>query len=454
MLRGSGLFLDHTRFVTLEQFGARGDGTTDDTASFQAAAATGRSVAVPYTVAGYRITGTVTMTSGARFYGTGGDRPRLVMDSASVSRMFDFNGVSGAGLRDLVLDGNKTITPSSDFMRIRDCSDVLITEVDFDNMPGTNAGGVVLSGTTTRTTIRRCSFDAPEGTAVYLTGASITRNRIENIDVNDGGGFGVFAGQGATRNQITGVHATNTAKEGVALTFPCHHNRIEDCCIEGAGDNGISVSGNWNVVSGNQCLYNSFAGVGVWGAYNTVSANVCIGNDQALTADWAGVWIDNGYGGTGSQNMVVGNVTDDPQTTPTQKWGVRIKGNAYTLWTAGLVVTASSYIYYGLNIYQAAGAGTTGATPPTHTSGSVSDGGVTWTYINTAVSQVTPRTNVVANNVPGRVAAGGQQFIDISNWVNNMLIGYGKDVRVPWPTSSAGLLTGQIYANAGVLTVV
>lgn len=434
-------------------FWAVGDGETDDTAAFRAVAALGRPMAVPYTPLGYRITGTITMASGSRFFGEGGERPRLFMDSAGASRMFDFNGVSRAGLRDLVLDGNKAVTPSSDFIRIRDCSEVLIEDVDFDDMPGTNAGGVVLSGTTTRSTIRNCTFDAPEGTAIYLTGANVTRNRIVDIEVFNGGGFGVFGGQGVNRNQISGVHALNTAKEGVAITFPCHYNRIENCYIEAVGDNGISVSGNWNVVTGNQCIYNQFAGIGVWGAYNTVSGNVCIGNDKAGTADWGGVWIDNGYGGTGSQNLVANNVFDDPQTVPTQKWGVRIKSNAYTVWTAGLAVGASSYVYYGLNIYQTTTAGTTGATAPVHTAGDVSDGAVTWTYVNTATSQVTPRTNIVANNAPGRVAAGGQQFNDNSSWVNNMLIGYGKDVRVPWPTSSAGLLTGQIYSNAGVLTV-
>jgi len=49
-------------------------------------------------------------------------------------------------------------------------------------------------------------------------------------------------------------------------------------------------------------------------------------------------------------------------------------------WTASLSVTSGDYIFYNGNYYLATATGTTGATPPTHTTGSVSDGGITWSY--------------------------------------------------------------------------
>lgn len=49
-------------------------------------------------------------------------------------------------------------------------------------------------------------------------------------------------------------------------------------------------------------------------------------------------------------------------------------------WTTTTVFGANSYCFYNGNYYQTTAGGTTGATPPTHTSGSVSDGGVTWTF--------------------------------------------------------------------------
>ena len=56
-------------------------------------------------------------------------------------------------------------------------------------------------------------------------------------------------------------------------------------------------------------------------------------------------------------------------------------------WTTATVFAANAYCFYNGNYYQTTAGGTTGATPPTHTSGSVSDGGVTWTYYSGAYSQ-------------------------------------------------------------------
>ena len=47
---------------------------------------------------------------------------------------------------------------------------------------------------------------------------------------------------------------------------------------------------------------------------------------------------------------------------------------------------------------QAAGAGTTGATPPTHTVGSVSDGTVTWAFLRTFPSDFASYRNIGTGN--------------------------------------------------------
>lgn len=51
-----------------------------------------------------------------------------------------------------------------------------------------------------------------------------------------------------------------------------------------------------------------------------------------------------------------------------------------TVWSAGLSVSGTDYVYYGDNIYSKVSGTTTGATAPTHSIGSVSDGGVTWAF--------------------------------------------------------------------------
>src|SRR5690606_27446188 len=53
-----------------------------------------------------------------------------------------------------------------------------------------------------------------------------------------------------------------------------------------------------------------------------------------------------------------------------------------SLWSSGISVPLNQRRRYEGRIYEAKTAGTTGSTPPTHTSGVVSDGGVDWLFIN------------------------------------------------------------------------
>ena len=63
-------------------------------------------------------------------------------------------------------------------------------------------------------------------------------------------------------------------------------------------------------------------------------------------------------------------------------------------WTASTLFAANAYCFYNGNYYQTTAGGTTGATAPTHTTGSVSDGGVTWTYYSGAYDQFIADTDV------------------------------------------------------------
>jgi len=62
-------------------------------------------------------------------------------------------------------------------------------------------------------------------------------------------------------------------------------------------------------------------------------------------------------------------------------------------WTTNTAFAANAYCFYNGNYYQTTAGGTTGATPPTHTSGSVSDGGVTWAYYNGPYNQFLANTD-------------------------------------------------------------
>lgn len=64
------------------------------------------------------------------------------------------------------------------------------------------------------------------------------------------------------------------------------------------------------------------------------------------------------------------------------------------IWSASALYTAGAYTFYDGNYYTTTLGGTTGATPPTHTTGSVSDGGVTWSYTDEAYTSYLADTDV------------------------------------------------------------
>lgn len=62
-------------------------------------------------------------------------------------------------------------------------------------------------------------------------------------------------------------------------------------------------------------------------------------------------------------------------------------------WAAGQVYGTNSYTFYNGNYYSTTAGGTAGATPPTHTSSTDSDGGITWAYVSTPYEAFTADTD-------------------------------------------------------------
>jgi hypothetical protein len=112
-------------------------------------------------------------------------------------------------------------------------------------------------------------------------------------------------------------------------------------------------------------------------------------------------------------------------------------------WAAGetsiSLSNGASYRINGANLYKAATAGTCGAVPPTHTSGTVSDGGVDWLFVKTAL--LTLDVNPVNHFVDG---AGGSWTP--ANWPANNALSAAFAV-----TQSFVSITKKVTSNYGRL---
>ncbi len=393
--------------------GVTGDGTTDDTAALQAAALTGQHFIIPSPASFYRITDKITFADGTVFEGDG-SFPELRMDSASNILMFELPSVSGAKIIGLSINGNNTVTPdgAASTILLSSCTDCEVrgNRIYDTSLSGSGVGDLLISGTSSGNRIVGNTFTDCLGSGVGLSGSSVINNQVLDNSFTDCGYFGIRLGEGANKNEIAFNRTLSNGIELVGLTRQCFQNRIHDNHAENCGDNGISISGNFNTVTGNVCVLNNFAGIGVWGSFNTISGNVCLNNNQTGGASsWSGVTILNGFGGVGQHNVVMGNTCDDDQTVPTQQYGVAIGVLTYTLHAAAQVVAVGAYRYFGLNVYVAATAGTTGATNPVHTSGTVSDGSVDWTYVTSFLVEASSIRNMIIGNSVIRYAVNSYQ---------------------------------------------
>lgn len=416
---------DNHLAISVRDYGATGDGTTDDSSAFQAAinaAATKKQrVVVPSSANPYILNSSLTMATGVRLHGEGDSRPILKTTNTSSALIFDFSSVNNSGLIGLEIDGNNAVTPAGYNVLLSNAVGNVIENCSFTNLGDNINGGIILSGTSYHNKITGNTCTDAAGSFVGLTGSTVHDNDISGNNVTDSVGFGIFLGGGAYNNLISGNRTISNGIELIGLTRGCFRNRIIGNHAEGCGDNGISVSGDHNVVSGNTCVGNDLAGIWSWGSYNSITGNLCLNNNQSAST-WGGIGVSADFGGAGQHNVISGNVCDDNQAVATQHNGIRLINNAYDEWTTTTVVAAASYAYYGLNIYYTTAGGTTGGTAPTHTSGSVSDGGVTWTYIASFDTVASPAYNVVSGNKYGRSVSADiyDQFPAYNNVIDGL----------------------------------
>lgn len=93
---------------------------------------------------------------------------------------------------------------------------------------------------------------------------------------------------------------------------------------------------------------------------------------------------------------------------PAQAIAFNLPNHGYWRWASGVETEVGEFCCHNaggvLRYYVATSSGTTGSTPPTHSSGSVSDGGVTWEYVifnyDGAVFQITNRGRIGVNSAP------------------------------------------------------
>lgn len=124
-------------------------------------------------------------------------------------------------------------------------------------------------------------------------------------------------------------------------------------------------------------------------------------------------------------------------------------------WASGVIYAANSYTFYNGNYYFTTAGGTTGVTPPTHTSGSVSDGGVTWDYYNGAYNTFLANTDVSIFNEK-LVEQGVKEEFAAMHGLSTIVPKFEKQVHEEFSRDNPGRIyyagtqaRGELFARSG-----
>lgn len=424
-----------------------GDTVGDYTNAFARAQATGLPILFRYNAGFvYSISSTLTMTSHCSIFSDG---PRATILRTFNGVLFDHSNVSDVTLRGLILQGGGTLNHLIKYRNTT--SDCLVEDVDTIQ---SGDHGILIQDTATNIQIKGGLAQLCGQSGVVMLGGGVSKCIVTRRRSDRNGGFGTLLTGGTTsisdgphHNEISYNTCLQNSFELIGVTFECHHNRIIGNHAEGTGDNGISVTGYQNVVADNECVGNWHSGIHLYGSNNSCTGNLCRNNGQVSTTDasttWAGINLTPAFGGATVGNTVTGNVCIDDQVVPTQGYGIHTAQISYFSWAAGVVTGLRAYILNGTNIYVCVSAGTTGASPPVHTSGDASDGGVTWRYLY-GIAPGETNTGASGNCITGNFTRGNftHNEWDDSGCTNHFMGGNSSSFRASKNAGPIGNVAG------------
>jgi len=199
--------------ANVRAFGAVGDGVTDDTAAFQAAAATGKDLFIPGTSAHYKLTGRVDVHGSVR---GDGSMPEIRMYGATGSRdhahtIFALDDYSGPGavFSGLHLNGQWDGGASGEWdhgIQIQASSNVTIEnnlienaygdDIVLDQLNGAGSANVIVRNNTLKNP-RRCAVAIIAAVNVVVDGNTISKqnNYVSAVDLEPDPGTNDAVGQ-------------------------------------------------------------------------------------------------------------------------------------------------------------------------------------------------------------------------------------------------------------------
>lgn len=366
--------------ISISDFGAVGDGVTDNTAAIQAALdlGAGYAIGVPE---GVFVTTNLTCGPDITIRGLGQTISKLKLKNGTSGAILSSSNAANLIIKDLGFDGNKNNCPSGTHaVHIYGAESgghgFLIDSCGFYSC---KSNGIYQTGTYTKVRIADCTIESNDLDGVSINadglvtgnrctyngrfGVLATGNYIQIIGnicnsngqiVTSGAGIGVVGGDYAIAEGNTCI----SNGTGTYFTHGLQFNGVSNGIMQGNfcqlnNGSGLDMyNSQYTTCSGNQSLNNKMRGIenDSDSKYSTITGNVVIGNYDV------GISIYNTIGSIVANNVAIGNGTLGTSVNPLT--GVVSSPYGIALWGAGNYGNYSSVV--GNNISQNIGSGANG----------------------------------------------------------------------------------------------
>lgn len=264
---------------TAKQFGAKGDGLTDDKASIQAALDTGKPVIVTWTSAGYNISGRLALSNNS----LRGDYQKTVIRLSTAGEWCAEIRSSNCSISNVIFDCNFSTGGGAILLRTDLTS---ITETNLDNVESLGATAFIqdlahASNILVSTKIKDCIARLHRGAGINLQ-RSFAYLEMENVTIDYVGSaarnfrayeFRNMRGAFITKCDTTGglVDATTTNNDGFFF-YNCQAVWMTDCMADTVGGNGFYFFGGCSAFYLQNCV-SSLCGIyGFVASSNTLAS--------------------------------------------------------------------------------------------------------------------------------------------------------------------------------------
>lgn len=239
------------QYVSVKDFGAVGDGVTDDTAAIQAALDTGKTIYVPATDQFYLLTATVTLDDNQIIFGDGAGSQLRMTPSSSVLNVISATNktnVTISNLQAYASGANPSTILSSGGIALLDCTYSTVENCSVQNHRGS---GVILSNS------NNCK----------IRGNTFLNSPVQDGDTSDLTGADVYLTYSSSNNVVTenickSGNATGIALQSILAGDKVNDNVVSNNIIQNCKAYGIYVykvnatgEADRNAITGNS-IYN------------------------------------------------------------------------------------------------------------------------------------------------------------------------------------------------------